>query len=59
MLSEIFTKKKIIDFIINEVLGKFVGFIVGMWTTSWFSYHVYEEKGLKNLFGMLPRKYHT
>jgi len=56
MISEIFTKKKIVDFIINEVLGKFVGFIGGMWTTSWFSYHVYEKKGIKNLFGMLPRK---
>ena len=55
-LRKIFTSKKVLDFIINEILGKFVGFVVGMWTASWFSYYVYEKKGLKNLFGLAPRK---
>ena len=53
---QIFTKKKIIDFILNEVLGKFVGFLVGMWITKWFTYYAYEKKSMKNLFGLLPRK---
>jgi hypothetical protein len=33
-----------------------VGFVVGMWTTSLFSKVVYEKKGIKNLFGLAPRK---
>lgn len=55
-IKKIFTRKKIIDFIINEFLGKFVGFLVGMSTASWFSYEVYEKKGLRNLFGLAKRK---
>ncbi len=54
--KEIFTRKKVTDFLITEAIGRFVGFIVGMWTTSLFSKVVYEKKGLKNLFGMAPRK---
>lgn len=54
--QEIFTKKKMTDFLVNEMIGRFVGFIVGMWTTSLFSKVVYEKKGLKNLFGLAPRK---
>jgi hypothetical protein len=54
--QEIFTKKKMTDFLVNEMIGRFVGFIIGMWTTSLFSKVVYEKKGLKNLFGLAPRK---
>jgi hypothetical protein len=56
VLSEIFTTKKMTDFLVNEVLGRFVGFIVGMSTTSWFSHYVHEKKSIKNLFGLMPRK---
>jgi hypothetical protein len=54
--QEIFTKKKMTDFLVNEMIGRFVGFIVGMWSTSLFSKVVYEKKGLKNLFGLAGRK---
>lgn len=54
--QEIFTKKKMTDFLVNELIGRFVGFIVGMWTTSLFSKVVYEKKSFKNLFGLAPRK---
>jgi hypothetical protein len=54
--ADIFTKDKIISFVVNEALGRFVGFIIGMWSTSLFSYYVYEKKSFKNLFGMAPRK---
>jgi hypothetical protein len=56
VLLEIFTTKKATDFLVNEVLGRFVGFIVGMSTTSWFSHYVHERKSIKNLFGLMPRK---
>ncbi len=56
VLLEIFTTKKAADFLVNEVLGRFVGFIVGMSTTSWFSHYVQERKSIKNLFGLMPRK---
>ncbi|MCU0430940.1 MAG: hypothetical protein MUF42_13330 [Cytophagaceae bacterium] len=55
-VKQTFTKEKILDFVVNELLGKFVGFLVGLWTTSWFSYTVYEKKKLSNLFGLMPRK---
>lgn len=53
---EKFTKKKIKDFIINQAVGNFVGFIVGMWVTAMFSHYVLERRGLKNLFGLAGRK---
>ncbi|HSZ24173.1 MAG TPA: hypothetical protein VK766_00560 [Cytophagaceae bacterium] len=54
--KEIFTWEKMIDFLLGEILGRFVGFIVGMWSTSMFSKVVYEKKGIKNLFGLAGRK---
>ncbi len=54
--KEIFTRKKVTEFLINEAIGRFVGFIVGMWSTSLFSKVVYEKKGLNNLFGLAKRK---
>ena len=54
--KEIFTGKKVANFIINELLGKFIGFIVGMWASKFFSHQVYEKKGLNNLFGLAKRK---
>src|SRR5687767_5137781 len=55
-LKNLFSKKKFMKFMMNDFLGNFVGFIVGMWTASWFSYEVYEKKGLNNLFGLAKRK---
>lgn len=56
VISSIFTKEKISEFIINEALGRFIGFLVGMWTSSWFTKTVYEKKGINNLFGLVKRK---
>jgi uncharacterized membrane protein len=52
----IFTKKKIIRFLISDLLGNFIGFAVGFLTTSMFTHYVTERKSIKNLFGILPRK---
>jgi hypothetical protein len=52
----IFTKKKIIQFLISDVLGNFIGFAVGFLTTSYFSHYETEKKSVKNLYGILPRK---
>jgi len=51
-----FTKEKIKSFIIDEALGNFVGFIVGLSVTHLFSHYVMERRGLKNLFGLAGRK---
>lgn len=51
-----FTKKKIQNFIVNQVLGNFVGFVVGVSATHFFTHHVLEKKGLNNLFGFSKRK---
>ena len=56
VVAEVFRKEKLTDFVINEVLGRFIGFMVGMLTAKFFSYEVYEKKGLKNLFGLIKRK---
>ena len=55
-LTGIFTWKKAANFIINELLGKFVGFVVGMWASKLFTHQVYERKSIKNAFGLLGRK---
>ncbi len=53
---ERFTKQKIKKFILNQAIGNFVGFIVGMWATAMFSHYVLERRGLQNLFGLTGRK---
>ncbi len=55
-LITIFTWKKAANFFINELLGKFVGFVVGMWASKLFTHQVYEKKSIKNIFGLLGRK---
>jgi sterol desaturase/sphingolipid hydroxylase (fatty acid hydroxylase superfamily) len=56
VVSEILNKEKVVNFIVNETIGRFVGFVVGMWSSSLFTKVVYEKRGLNNLFGMMPRK---
>lgn len=55
-MQKLFTWKKILNLIINEVLGKFIGFVVGMWASKLFTHQVYEKKGVNNLFGLMKRK---
>ena len=50
------TKRKIIQFLISDVLGNFVGFAAGFLTTSMFTHYVYERKSIHNLYGLLGRK---
>lgn len=54
--NEIFTRDRISEFIVNEAIGRFVGFVVGIWTSTLFTKIVYEKRGLQNLFGLNPRK---
>ena len=56
LAAEIFGREKLTDLVINEVLGRFIGFMVGMLTAKFFSHEVYERKGIKNLFGIFKRK---
>jgi len=50
VVKDIFSKEKVTNFIVNEAIGRFVGFVVGMWTTSLFSKVVYEKKGIEKIF---------
>jgi hypothetical protein len=51
-----FTKKKIKTFIVNQALGNFIGFVVGVSVTHLFSHYTRERKGINNLFGLMKRK---
>lgn len=51
-----FTGQKIKNFILNQALGNFVGFMVGLWVTASFSHYVLEKRGIKNLFGLAKRE---
>ena len=51
-----FNRETIKDFVINQALGNFVGFIVGMSVTHMFSHYVLEKRSFKNLFGLAGRK---
>jgi hypothetical protein len=52
-----FTVNKIKRLIISETIGRFLAFIIGLSSTKLFTYTVIEEKKLRNLFGILPRKH--
>lgn len=49
-------KETVKDFVINQALGNFVGFVVGMSVTQLFTHHVLEKRGFNNLFGLAGRK---
>jgi hypothetical protein len=51
-----FTPHKIKRLIISETIGRFIAFLIGLSSTKLFTYTVIEEKKLRNLFGILPRK---
>lgn len=51
-----FTIHKIKRLIIGETIGRFFGFLIGLWSTKLFTYHVLEKKSIHNLFGLLHRK---
>lgn len=51
-----FSRGKITHLIIGETIGRFIGFLIGIWSSRLFTYHVYEKKSFQNLFGLLKRK---
>ena len=55
-IRKTFTIHKIKHLIIGETIGKFFAFLIGLWSTRLFTYHVLEKKSIHNLFGLLHRK---
>lgn len=55
-LREKFSRRGIKNYVLKLTLGKFIGFVVGMWVTTLFSHYVLERKSIKNLFGLVKRK---
>jgi len=55
-LKHAFNRKKLTSLIIGETVGRFIGFLIGLWSTRLFTYHVYEKKSIHNLFGLMKRK---
>ena len=49
------TKQRISSYMIKSIAGRFVGFILGMWSTGLVSLFV-ETRNSKNLWGILATK---
>ena len=54
--KETFGKKKLKKLFVSSTVGNFIGFLAGSVVTTLFTYRIYERKGLKNLYGILPRE---
>jgi hypothetical protein len=52
-----FTFHKIKRLVISETIGKFFAFLIGLSSARLFTYTVIEQRNIKNLFGLLPRKH--
>jgi hypothetical protein len=50
-----FSFHKLRQLCVNTALGNFVGYAAGSLVTLLTTYHTVERKGLRNLFGILPR----
>lgn len=50
-----FNLRKLRGLCVNTALGNFVGYIAGSSVTLITTYHTVERRGLKNLYGILPR----
>lgn len=51
-----FTRKNITHILVQQTLGNFIGFAVGIWVTNSFTHYVTEKRSIKNLFGLAGRK---
>jgi hypothetical protein len=51
-----FSRAKLQQLCVNTALSNFVGFVAGSLVMMLTTYESVERKGLKNLFGILPRK---
>src|SRR6185437_15259946 len=47
--------KRFLNYFINEVIGWFTGFIIGMWATNVVSIF-FEKRGIKNLWGLTAKR---
>ena len=47
--------KRFLNYFINEVIGRFTGFIIGMWATKVVSIF-FEKRGINNLWGLTAKK---
>jgi hypothetical protein len=50
-----FNLRKLQGLCVNTALGNFVGYIAGSLVTLLTTYHTVERRGLRNLYGILPR----
>jgi hypothetical protein len=51
-----FSGRKLHQLCVNTALGNFVGFVAGSLVMTLTTYETIERRGLRNLFGVLPRK---
>ena len=51
-----FTRKKMRTHIVNQALGNFISFVVGVSVTHLFSNYIVEKKSINNLFGLVKRR---
>ena len=55
-LQNTFNLSRLQQLYVKAALGNFVGFVAGSTVTLLTTYEMLERKGIKNLFGILPRK---
>ena len=56
MFLKIFTLRKILKYIIGDLIGRFIAFFVALWFSKLFTQYAYERKNIHNLFGFIKRK---
>lgn len=56
IISKELLRKKLKKFFITSILGNFIGYVAATFVTTFSTYHSYERRALKNLFGILPRE---
>ena len=54
--KQIFSKKKLSHLFISNLIGNFIGFAVGFFTSTMFSHYEYAKRSFGNLFGLVQRK---
>ena len=47
--------KRFVNYFINELIGRFTGFIIGMWASSLVALF-FEKRGFHNLWGITAKK---
>ena len=56
LIRTTFSRYKLQQLCVNTALGNFVGYVAGSCVVLLTTYETVERRGIKNLFGMLPRK---